>query len=420
MSRGTGAMTSAQISPPESGLALKYQKRRRMIGRLLPWVGLILGLVAFLMLDYVRSAAIRHQAKAGLKNCGIHDPVRHHAFRANCNATYRWGGDSYAFTTNNLGFRDERVRDVPLTDSRPRVLMLGDSMTEGKLPWHDSFVGRISDHFPQYDFLNGGVASYSPSNYYNQAHMVVADGVEIDEVIVFIDISDVQDEATFYRDADASGAVLGPEHEGFSVSWWARTRMHIAGYFMLTNYGMRWVERQLVAHGYYHLSTGALGNAFDMERGAWTYRKVDETDPYYDGYAPLGVEAGIGREKSKMDRLWQELAARKIPISVVVYPHPAQIVHDNVNSRQVQIWQDWCHGKCKRFISLFPAVLAVKSECPPLKVGCWYEKYFVFGDIHYNAAGNALLADVLIKDIAQAPPVKMSTGPGAEQRCSHQ
>ena len=88
--------------------------------------------------------------------------------------------------------------------------MLGDSFTEGKIAWRDSYVGRIAAHFPQYDFLNGGVSSYSPSNYFNVARMVLAAGYDIDEVIVFIDISDVQDEATFYQDADASGAVTGP------------------------------------------------------------------------------------------------------------------------------------------------------------------------------------------------------------------
>ncbi len=408
-----------QLSPNRADLAAKYARRRQIILQLLPWAGLVCAVMAFLGLDWVRSAAIRRAVNAHLKTCGVHDPTRHHAFAPNCTATYRWGGDTYEFSTNSLGFRDASVREVPLSDARPRVLLLGDSMTEGKLAWHSSFVGRIADRFPQYDFLNGGVSSYSPSNYFNVARMVLARGYDIDEVIVFIDISDVQDEAAYYRDADASGAIRGPNPERFHVSWWARTRMDIAGYFMLTNYGLRWMERQLVDHGFYHLNTGPLGDAFDMERGAWTYRKVDEVHPYYDGYAPLGVEAGIAREKSKMDRLWQTLAQRHIPLSVVVYPHPAQVVHDSVNSRQVRIWSSWCEGKCKRFVSLFPAVLAVKNECPATEPGCWYLKDFVFGDIHYNAAGNALLAEPVIKNIREVPPLKASIAAGVAPPITH-
>ena len=79
-------------------------------------------------------------------------------------------------TTNSLGFRDKKIREVPLTDPRPRILILGDSFAEGKVAWSKSFVGRIADHFPQYDFLNSGLAGYSPSNYLTTAQMVLDKG----------------------------------------------------------------------------------------------------------------------------------------------------------------------------------------------------------------------------------------------------
>jgi hypothetical protein len=382
--------------------------RRRLAKILWRLFQLCLLLAPFLILDWFHSAAVRRSSPLGhgLKNCGVRDPIRHHAFKPNCTAIYPWGGSWYEFSTNSLGFRDEKVREVPLTDARPRILILGDSMTEGMLPWHDSYVGRIAAHFPQYDFLNGAARSYSPSNYFNVARIVLARGYDIDEVIVFIDISDVQDEAAYYRDADESGAVAGPDRDRYSISWWAKTRMFIAGRLLLTNNVLLSCERFLVGHGFYHLTTGPLGDAFDMERGAWTYRKVNETKPYYDGYAPLGVEAGIAREKEKMTRLWQELASRNIPLSVVVYPHPAQVLHDTADSRQVRMWREWCEGKCKRFISLFPAFLAVKEQCPPSHPGCWYLSHFVFGDIHYNPTGNALAAGVVIKSLDETPSAK--------------
>jgi hypothetical protein len=107
-----------------------------------------------------------------------------------------------------------------------------------------------------------------------------------------------------------------------------------------------------------------------------------------------------------MTLLWQELEKRNVPISVVVYPYPAQVLHDAADSRQVQMWREWCAGKCKRFISVFPAFLAVREQCPPGEPGCWYLSHFVFGDMHYNATGNALVADVIIKSLTETPPVK--------------
>ena len=89
---------------------------------------------AFLTLDWFRSAAILRRSKSTLKpnSCRVRDPVRHHALKPNCASMEHWGRDSYEFFTNSLGFRDEKIREVPLTDARPRILILGDSFTEGR------------------------------------------------------------------------------------------------------------------------------------------------------------------------------------------------------------------------------------------------------------------------------------------------
>lgn len=369
---------------------------------------LVFSATGFLVLDWLYSARILRSA-AQPTSCIVADPVRHHAFRPNCKSTERWGGHSYEVFTNDLGLRDERITRVPLTDSRPRVLFLGDSYTEALgVDWRDSYVGRIANRFPQYDFLNGGVESYSPSNYLNVTRQLLAAGVEFDEVIVFIDISDTQDEAAYYRDLDASGAVTGPARKQMLDTWYTTLRMRTRKYLLLTNYVLEVAERSLVRHGYYHLATELNGNVFDMERSAWTYRMVSDNLPMVAGYAPLGVEGGIAREKAKMSTLYEELEKRNIPVSVVVYPWPAQVVHDTADSRQVAIWREWCAGRCKRFISLFPSFLAVRDRCPRSEPGCWYLSQFIFGDTHYSAAGNNLVASVVIPSLEATPPAKVA------------
>src|SRR5271157_277183 len=397
--------TTQQMDPSQENSQAHSQQRKIKLTLFL--VSFAFSTGAFITFDYSYSAAIQHTREAAGKRayCRGPDPVRHWALKPNCATTAPWGEDSYEFLTNSLGFRDEKIRAVPLADTRPRILILGDSFTEGMIAWCDSYVGRIVARFPRYDFLNGGVVAYSPSNYLNTTRMVLAKGADIDETIVFIGIEDVQDEAAFYRDIDASGAVTGPERERRVMSWDNKWRSFIAGRLLLTDYLIRSFGRFLVGHGYYELPT-EIGGPFDMRRSAWTYRKVNETDPYPSGYAPLGLEAGIAKEKAKMTLLWQELERRNIPISVVVYPWPAQLVHDTADSRQVRIWSEWCDGKCKRFISLFPAFLAAKDACARTQAGCWYLSLFIYGDIHYSAAGNALVADAVIKSLAEEPPAK--------------
>jgi hypothetical protein len=289
------------------------------------------------------------------------------------------------------------------------LLLLGDSFTEGKIAWDNSFAGQIALRFPQYEILNGGVTSYSPSNYLNSTVRLLAAGVEVDEVVVFMDISDAQDEAAYYREVGDGVAVTGPEHRRSIIPWYAGFREGMKKRFLLTNFLFETLERAAVLHGYFHLNVVQGGNLFDLERSAWTYRQVSETYPFDSGYAPRGLEGGIARQKEMMTRLWHLLADRNIPISVVVYPWPAQLVHDTAESRQVRTWHDWCAGKCKRFVSAFPAFFAVKEQCSWTEPGCWYPKLFLFGDYHFTPEGNALVSRAVIQSFEAIPPGKAGT-----------
>jgi len=406
---GTIISLNATQTKPLPVIAQALDPKRRLRIRLVMFLAsLVVSAAAFIGFDYYYSRALLGSSVAGNPNglCFSRDPVRAFAFKPDCSCIRRWLGDSYEFQTNSLGFRDQTIRTVPAVDPRPRILILGDSAPEGMTKWEDTFIGRVATNLPQYDFLNGSVEGYSPSNYLNTERMVVRQGIDFDEAIVFIDISDAQDEAAFFHDKDSSGAVGLAAGKTSKSSAYSDLRLWISNNLLLTNDLFQFCEKGLVGLGWYHLELGHGGNEFDLERSAWTYRKVSDSLPYETGYAPLGLEGGIAREQAKMDALYRELKERNIPISVVVYPWPAQLAHDNVDSREVRIWRDWCDGKCKRFVTLFPAFFAIKNACPPTQPGCWYLSHFVFGDTHYNAVGDAVVADVLTGSLQQTPPTK--------------
>lgn len=368
-------------------------------------------LIIFIGLDGIYSGLFRKSAvptPSELFGCLTPDPVRSLSLRPNCSAVRAWGSDRYQLNVNSQGFRDEKVREVPPTDPRPRILMLGDSFTESMGPWETSFVGRLASQFPQYEILNGGVGGYSPSNYLNTERIAMHSGLQFDEAIVFIDISDVQDEAGLVHDIDRSGAIALAKHQYHYRTWYSKLRLFISEHFVLTNYVWQSVERVFVGKGYYHLDHGFNGNVFDLERSGWTYRKVIEDQPFEIGFAPLGVEGGIAKEKRKMDDIYQDLKARNIPISVVVYPWPAQLIYDKVDSRQVQLWRNWCEGKCKRFVTVFPEFFSVRDACPKSQPGCWYVNNWTFGDIHLNANGNKIVADKVAQSLEAIPAVKVA------------
>jgi hypothetical protein len=105
--------------------------------------------------------------------------------------------------TNSLGFKDATVRPVSLRTSTRRVVLIGDSFTEGmELPFEDTFAGMLyaagQGQSPKIESLNAGGGSSPPTIYYKKIRYFLDQGLRFDELVVFPDMSDVLDEASRY------------------------------------------------------------------------------------------------------------------------------------------------------------------------------------------------------------------------------
>ena len=83
-----------------------------------------------------------------------------------------------------------------------------------------------------------------------------------------------------------------------------------------------------------------------------------------------------------MTKLSDLLASRNIPLTIVVYPWAQQIAQNDRDSKQVRLWRDFCPGRCKAFIDLFPPFFAAADRDKD-----WYEHLYIVGDDHFSAAG---------------------------------
>src|SRR5262245_17028287 len=159
----------------------------------------VYSILLFLGVDFVYSTFL-HQEDQWPR---YPHPAFHHALVPNFDGYDLWGDARYRFLTNSLGFRDVRVRDVPLASSTRRILLIGDSFTEGTgVAFEDSFAGRLAaagaQRADKIEFLDAGVISYSPTLYYRKVKYLIERGLRFDEVVVFSDVSDVYDEASKY------------------------------------------------------------------------------------------------------------------------------------------------------------------------------------------------------------------------------
>jgi lysophospholipase L1-like esterase len=342
-------------------------------------------LLLFLLFDFAYSSLTRGDEQR--RGSRIAHPVYDHGFASKFKGHEAWGELRYPVITDSLGFKDASTRDVPLKSSSRRVLVMGDSFAEGVgMTFEDSFAGLLQragqERSDKVEFLNAGAVSYSPSIYYRKIQYLLDAGLQFDEVLLFSDSSDVADEATSYFciDEDPKYRAYCTTAEGsMAPKDIPRKSDFFIEHFVVTNRLRISIKRSIQS---------LLGNrksalANDRNRIGWTIPGYDSADDY----KPLGIDGGIQRSLQNMGKLADLLAARNIPLTIVVYPWAQQIAQGDRDSRQVALWREFCAKHCKAFINLFPVFFAA-SEADKN----WYEHLYIVGDDHFSAAGNAFMA----------------------------
>ena len=95
----------------------------------------------------------------------------HHGLQPRQDTWAVWGSSLYPFITNSLGMVDSAVYNVKLKTDKQRLLILGDSHSEGVgVPYIKTFSGILSKRLRKdMDVLNASCISYSPKIEYLKA-----------------------------------------------------------------------------------------------------------------------------------------------------------------------------------------------------------------------------------------------------------
>ncbi len=334
----------------------------------------------------------------------VRSEAYHHGLAPNRRITEAWGFSRYSYATNSLGFKDETPRDVALKGQRPRVLFLGDSFTEGKgFAYPETFVGLVAEALAAdgVEVLNGGVDSSAPVIYRLKAkHLLEKVGLTFDAVVVFLDVSDIYDQARRYQ-WDEKGNLIVPPLE--NRTGWAGLRRWLRDNSAISRLGFILYDRAGAVIGFVRQRL-EIADAWDKplsevdDNDRWLYsvtRLVFSAWSYDDerwrAYGKLGRERAVG----DMDGLLALLRGRGISLTLAVYPWPDQLFHDPKAPRHRGFWRDWAARKGVPFIDLFP----VFTEGEPEEV---MKRYFIPFDMHWNSDGHKLVADTFLKQFT--PP----------------
>lgn len=318
-------------------------------------------------------------------------PYYHHGLLPNQDRVTSWGGDDYKLITNSLGFRDRRVHDVQLQSSKRRVVLIGDSMIEGLgVEFEDTITGRLQERWSDrnVDVLNAGVVSYSPRIYeLKTRYLLEKEGLKFDHLVVFIDISDIQDELFYeaFQPHQLDESNKNPASPHPQPGWWRRNSL-TANYLERLRAPNKAINTSFRSDADIHVwmeSTEAYMNAErdpELGRFEWT---LDESI-----YTEWGHK-GLLLARTNMARLGELCRDHKIDMTVVVYPSPVQIFSNDRDSRQTRFWRAFCEESGHRFIDLFPMFID-HTYAGPREI---YQKYFIFGDVHWSPAGHQFVTE---------------------------
>ena len=325
---------------------------------------------------------IGNQILTPSKRARIRHDVYHHTLATNVAVNDDWGGKyHYKLCTDENGFKSSCGKQ---TGKQFDIGFIGDSFTEGiGLPYEQTFVGMIAEAHPEWTIANLGVVSYSPTIYLAKVRYLLSRGYTFKKVHVYIDISDVHDEATYYDFQGERVAKRGTlmVDAGF-ISFYENMRE----LFPLTLRAVEVIKDTIV--------TPSEKEALELEkaRSSWSY------NPTIEGYEPLGIEGGIKRAMDRMMELHQLLQRHNIPLSVGVYPWPAQVRYDTQESRQVNLWREFCRTRCEYFFDSFPPFFVSAATNGVEET---INAYYFDGDIHLNESGNRVLAENYLSTITR-------------------
>lgn len=297
----------------------------------------------------------------------------HHELRANLRTQRRWGPFEYPFATDEHGFRTgECAGSDPTKERDNTVFVVGDSFAEGLgVPFEESFAGLLACAYRTQGMVvrNLGTLSYSPVIYYRKiAESARRLGLTPREVVVFLDISDIHNDARDYREVGDSvvsdTTPLGRRLADF-------LKRHFSTFALLSRLRLLMRADEVV------LPVSTLAD--------WTTER-DKLDSW--------GRAGLAANERNLGKIVDQCQAWKCRMTLVVYPWPKQILRGDLDSLQVTHWRAWSAARGIDFIDAFPPFFVLPADVA-------LERYFLSGDVHLNARGNRLVFDTVWPELVR-------------------
>lgn len=344
---------------------------------------LLINLIILGIIDFILGMIIIPETLESDDSNRVKHEFFHHGIKPNTTVQHAWANyNKYTFHVDSLGLKNAPDRHTaPKDPGKRRIMFMGDSFIETiGMPYKDSFFGVLEDQYistANVELINGGVASLSPKLYYLRLKFLMDfKGLEFDEIFVFIDISDVQDEI-IYKSFMPSGTDYIPKQEDNPIIQSVQDYFRSHSFVYHTLFELYWKYKDKQRDANY-----PWDNKY-KERFIW----MEDTEVYKNwGWEGLQL---CEQNMNKVVKLCRSHGVTNIHI--VVYPWPYHVEKGDTESLHVLYWEKFAMDQSLDFINLYP--LFIEEVEYPVK------NYFIPDDMNWNKSGHQLVAKELAKHL---------------------
>ena len=310
----------------------------------------------------------------------------------------------YKIYTNDLGFRDSKVKKIDRT--KEYTIVIGDSFVEGvTLLYDETIVGQLSKEV-NLNFLNAGVSSYSSYIYLKKIIKIIDENPDllIKDIIVLFDKSDMRDDLEYFNK---------PKYfENTKIKRANKRKNDFYKDLKELNF-FRFYKKQTMSGKALDIAFGALedflGNLRNMNVMAKNTNKSFFDVSYNVAKSIRSIENRKWLAQLLLDEQWEEkgkksinfaidnmnelnlfLKKKNINLYIVLYPWSFEIYNKELRERYLSYTTNkLSENKLSQVICYEPFLTGETYQII-------YEN-FIYSDVHYNAAGYKKLAKC-IKD----------------------
>jgi hypothetical protein len=220
-------------------------------------------------------------------------------------------------------------------------------------------------------------------DYLKAKYLIEKVGLKFNELYLFIDISDIEDEIVYEKFTFPSFIKRTDYFFKRKSLFYQFLRDNLLNKYKLTTIKK---DKNFINNDNYANMFLINSELAYEDRDKWTYDSA-----IFEKWGAKGLKLA----KENTIKLYDLCKKNNITMNIVVYPKPMQILNSDLESIQVIFWKTFSLEKNINFISFFPCFI---NDTSPRET---IEKYFIKGDVHWNENGNKLIADILFVKIVE-------------------